>query len=441
MIALGGAIGTGLFLGSAVSVRLAGPGVILSYAVGAAIALAVMWALAEMAVAHPVAGSFGVYAEMYVHPWAGFVMRYSYWLAQVVAIGSEVVAASIYCRFWFPGVPAWLWIVAFSTSLVYVNARSVASFGWFEYWFAMIKVVTIIVFLLLGAALLLGIGFRPLGLANYTVHGGFLPHGWLGVGLGVAMAIFSYLGIEVVAVTSGEARDPHVAVPHALRWTLARLALFYIGGLAVLVGVMPWNQAGLAGSPFVRVFQTVGIPATAVVMNFVVLTAALSSVNCNLYLTARMIFSLARGGYAPAVLGHLSRQGTPVAALGVSSVGMVAALLLDLRFRETAYLYMLGAAFFGGLFVWMMIFVTHLAFRRRTASAAVPPRRFAPPGPWSSLAGLAALTAVLVSTWWIPGMRITLGAGLPWLVFISLCYLLWVRLRSAPNPPAARPGI
>src|SRR6266851_2199091 len=431
MIALGGAIGTGLFLGSAISVRLAGPGVILSYAAGALIALALMWALAEMAVAHPVAGSFGVYAEMYLHPWAGFVMRYSYWLAQVVAIGSEVVAAAIYCRYWFPGVPAWVWIAAFSAALVYVNARSVASFGWFEYWFALIKVVTIVLFLILGAALLLGIGFKSLGAASYTAHGGLLPHGWLGVGLGIAMAIFSYLGIEIIAVTAGEAEHPETTVPRALRRTLLRLAIFYIGGVAVLVGVMPWDQAGLAQSPFVHVFQTVGIPAAAAVMNFVVLTAALSSVNCNLYLTARMIFSLARGGYAPAALGRLSRQGTPVAALAVSSGGMVAALLLDLRYRETAYLYMLGAAFFGGLFVWMMIFVTHLAFRRhyRGAVNGFAPVRFAPRGPWSSLGGLFALAAVLVSTWWIPGMRITLVAGLPWLVFISLCYLLWVTMR------------
>lgn len=458
MIALGGAIGTGLFLGSAVSVRLAGPGVILSYAAGAVIALAMMWALAEMAVAHPVAGSFGVYAEMYLHPWAGFVMRYSYWLAQVVAIGSEVVAAAIYCRRWFPGVPAWVWIAAFSAALVYVNARSVASFGAFEYWFAMIKVVTIVIFLILGVALLVGIAFKPLGAANYTAHGGFLPNGWVGVGLGIAMAIFSYLGVEVVAVTSGEAEHPEIAVPRALGRTLLRLATFYVGGMAVLVGVMPWNQADLAESPFVRVFRTVGIPAAADVMNFVVLTAALSSVNCNLYLTARMIFSLARGGYAPAALGRLSRRGTPVAALGVSSAGMVAALVLNLRYRETAYLYMLGAAFFGGLFVWMMIFLTHLAFRRHHAHRAAParaasfdaahdkndapanpvPLRFAPRGPWSSLGGFIALTAVLVSTWWVPGMRITLVAGLPWLVFISLCYLLWsARRGSRPRRPAA----
>lgn len=430
MIALGGAIGTGLFLGSALSVRAAGPGVILSYAAGAIIALLLMWALAEMAVAHPVAGSFGVYAEIYLHPWAGFVMRYSYWMAQVVAIGSEVVAASIYCNYFFPHVPSWIWIVAFSVSLAYVNARSVASFGAFEYWFSMIKVVTIVLFIVLGGALLFGIGFPKIGLANYTGHGGFLPHGWTGVGLGIAMAIFSYLGMEIVAVTAGEADNPARAVPRALRQTLARLALFYIGGIAILVGVLPWDQAGLAESPFVRVFQQVGIPAAAGVMNFVVLTAVLSSVNCNLYLTSRMIFSLARGGYAPRIFGKLSRQGVPLPALLVSSAGMLAAFLLDTLYSETAYVYMFAAALFGGMFVWMMIFVTHLMFRRRGPRGAL---RFAPPGPWSSIFGLAALTAVLVSTWWVPGLRITIKAGVPWLVFISLCYFAWTLRRGATS--------
>jgi L-asparagine transporter-like permease len=181
----------------------------------------------------------------------------------------------------------------------------------------------------------------------------------------------------------------------------------------------------------VRVFETAGIPAAAGVMNFVVLTAALSSVNCNLYLTSRMLFSLARGSYAPSRLGRLSKRGTPVAALLVSSAGMIAALFLEHWFQATAYLYMLGAAFFGGIFVWLMIFVTHLAFRRRTAQRAQPPMRFAPRGPWSSLFGLFALTAVLVSTWWVPGLRITLTAGLPWLAFISLCYLAWTQARRA----------
>lgn len=431
MIAIGGAIGTGLFLGSAISVNLAGPGVILSYLAAAAIALCLMWALGEMTVAHPMAGSFGVHAEMYLHPLAGFAMRYSYWLAQVIATGSEVVAASIYCKHWFPSVPPQLWIAGFSVALIYVNARSVASFGTFEYWFAMIKAVTITLFLILGTALLLGFGFPRVGAANYTEYGGFLPHGWRGVGLGVAMAIFSFLGMEIVAVTSGEAKDPTTALPRALRWTLGRLGLFYIGGLAVVVGIVPWNQVGLGESPFVRVFETVGIPAAAGVMNFVVLTAALSSVNCNLYLMSRMLFSLSRGGYAPAVLGRLSKRGSPVAALLVSSAGMCAALFMEFWFHDTAYVYMLGSAFLGGMFVWQMIFVTHLAFRRNAAKSNRPVLRLAPRGPWTSLFGFVALTFVLISTWWIPGLKITLIAGLPWLVFISLCYLLWAKAQRA----------
>jgi amino acid transporter, AAT family len=165
-------------------------------------------------------------------------------------------------------------------------------------------------------------------------------------------------------------------------------------------------------------------------MNFVVLTSALSSVNCNLYLTSRMLFSLARGGHAPARLGRLSKRGTPVAALLVSSAGMVAAFFVDRWFHSTAYVYMLGAAFFGGIFVWLMIFITHLAFRRRTAGWPQPPVRIAPRGPWTTLFGLAALTAVLISTWWVPGLRITLTSGLPWLAFISLCYLGWRKARS-----------
>jgi L-asparagine transporter-like permease len=350
-----------------------------------------------------------------------------------------MVAASIYCKHWFPTVPSWIWIAGFSAALIWVNASSVANFGTFEYWFAMLKVVTIALFLILGAALLFGIGFPRIGATNYVAHGGFLPNGWAGVGLGVAMAVFSYLGMEIVAVTSGEAKDPATALPRAMRWTFARLGIFYIGGLAVVVGVVPWNQVGLGESPFVRVFESAGIPAAAGVMNFIVLTAALSSVNCNLYLTSRMLFSLARGGYAPAGLGRLSKRGTPVTALLASSVGMVAALFLERRYSGTAYVYMLGSAFFGGLFVWLMIFATHLLFRRRAAQTGLVVKRFGPRGPWISLLGGAALAAVLISTWWVPGLRITLTAGLPWLLFITLCYLVW--RKAHPRNPIAGAGI
>ena len=351
-------------------------------------------------------------------------MRYSYWLAQAVNAGSEVAAAAIYCRYWLPEIPGWFWVATFSAGLIYVNARTVASFGEFEYWFAMIKVVTIVIFLVLGWALIFGAGFTRIGFANYTSHGGFLPHGWTGVALGVSMATFSFLGTEAVAVTAGEAKDPAAALPRAMRSMFGRLALFYVGGIAVLVGVMPWTEAGLAESPFVRVFKTVGIPAAAALMNFIVLTAALSSMNTNLYLCSRMLFSLSRGGYAPAFLGQLSRAGSPVGALIASSIGMALALLLQFFSPKTAYIQMLGASFFGGLFVWMMILVTHLAFRRRfTGKLSFR----APLYPWASVAGVIALTAISISTWWVPGMKITLGAGLPWLAFISVCYLVSAR--------------
>jgi len=430
MIGLGCTIGTGLFLGSAISVKLAGPAVVLSFLGGAAIALTVMWALAEMAAEHPAAGSFGLHAEMYLHPWAGFAIRYTYWLCLVMIIGSEVVAAGIYCKYWWADVPAWAWIAVFSIAMIYVNTLSIGSFGTFEYWFAMIKVVTIVAFLLLGTALLFGIGFPRIGAANYMAHGGFMPNGWAGIGLGVTMAIFSYLGLEIVGTTAGEAAEPQVTVPRALRRTLSWLVLFYIGGLAIVVGIVPWNQIDMGQSPFVRVFQTVGIPAAGHVMNFVVLTAALSSATVNLYFTSRMLFSLARGGYAPAKLGSLSKKGMPVAAVLASSVGMAAALVLSRLFEGKAFGFLIGVAFFGGPFVWIMTLITHLAFRRKNARRGRSYLRIAPAGPWSSVFGLLALLGVLISTWWVPNFRVTLLAGPPWLLFITLCYFVWKKVQK-----------
>ncbi len=428
MIGLGCTIGTGLFLGSAISVKLAGPAVLVSFLVGALITVTVMWALAEMAAEHPAAGSFGLYAEMYVHPWAGFAIRYTYWLCLVFVVGSEVVAAAIYCKYWMPEAPSWVWIAGFSLALLYVNTISIKSFGSFEYWFAMIKVVTIVAFLILGAALIFGVGFPRIGFANYTAHGGFFPHGWSGVGLGVTMAIFSFLGLEIVGSTAGEAANPKVAVPRALRRTLAVLVLFYLGGLAIVVGIVPWNEIGLGESTFVRVFRTVGIPGAAHVMNFVVLTAALSSAMCNLYFSARLLFSLARGGYAPVALGKLSKRGMPVAAVMTSGAGLVVALILSRFFETTAFVFMIGVAFFGGPFIWIMTLVTHLAFRRANERAGRKVLRLAPQGPWSSLFGIVALVAVLISTWWVPGFRVTMVAGPAWLAIITVFYVVWVRV-------------
>jgi AAT family amino acid transporter len=435
MIAIGGAIGTGLFLGSSLAVRIAGPGVIVSYLIGAAIALLFMGALSEMAVAHPTAGSFGVYAELYVNAWAGFTVRYTYWAAQCIAIGAEATAIAIYCQWWFPQTPQWVWILGFSAALVYVNARSVGSFGNFEYWFAMIKVVAIVLFIGLGLALLVGFGPAPaIGLSNFTAHGGFLSTGWRGVWMAMVFVIFSYIGTEVVAVAAGEAKDPKTAVPRAIRSMLARLILFYVGAIVVLIGIAPWNQlqpvAGVTASPFVKVFQLIGVPAAAHVVNFVVITAAASSMNCNLYMASRIMFSLARGGYAPAAFGRVSPRGVPVAALLVSAAGLALALTVALLNPDGAFVYLFGISLFGGLFLWLMIFITHLYFRRQWDRAGGPRLPVRMIGyPYSSLAGVAAIAAIMATTWWVEGMRVTLIAGLPWLGVLTVAYFL-VRRRT-----------
>jgi amino acid transporter, AAT family len=439
MIGLGCTIGTGLFLGSAISVKQAGPAVILSFAAGALIALTVMWALAEMAVEHPAPGSFGLYAEMYLSAWAGFAVRYTYWLCLVMVVGSEVVAAAIYCAFWFPQVPAPVWIAIFSVALVVINTLSIEEFGSIEYWFAMVKVVTILAFLVLGAMLLFGIGFPRIGTTNFTEHAGFMPHGWRGVGLGVVMAVFSYLGLEIVGTTAGEAADPKKAVPRALQRTLGWLAVFYLGGLALVVGIVPWTEIGLGQSPFVRVFERVGIPAASHIMNFVVLTAALSSALANLYFCARLLFSLARGGFAPTGLGKLSNSGMPVAAVLASSVGLIAALVLSGIFQRTAFVFLIGVAFFGGPFIWLMTLATHIAFRVKVAKENRAIIKIAPLGLWSSALGIVALVAVLASTWWIPDFHVALLAGPPWLAFLTVCYFIWRKFQSSKIAAGAGP--
>ena len=450
MMALGGAIGTGLFLGSALAVRIAGPGVILSYVFAAGITLLLMGCLAEMAVAHPTVGSFGVYAGLYLSPWAGFAIRYTYWAAQSIAVGGEAVAAAIYTQWWFPTSPAWVWVLFYSAVLIFVNARSVGAFGEFEYWFSVIKVIAIVVFILLGAAILFGVHQqRPIGLDNFRAYGGFLPKGWLGVWLALAFVIFSFIGSEVIAVSAGEAEDPQRTIPRAMRSMLARLIIFYVGSIAILVGVIPWTQIqpgqSITVSPFVRVFDVMHIPAAAHIVNFVVLTAALSSMNCNLYLGTRMVFSLARAGYAPAVLGRVSSNSTPLPALLVSAAGLGAATLFAFVFPASAYVYMLGISLFGGLFAWLLIFLTHLGFRRHWRTEGVSHLPFVMPlFPVTTILGGLAVLAILISTWWVPGMRVTLEAGVPWLLLVTILYFAWGRRRgeatsaqAASTPEAA----
>lgn len=439
MIAIGGAIGVGLFLGSAATIGMAGPGVLISYILGAIVAMIMGYALAEMACIHPVAGSFGVYAHNYVGPWAGYAVRMTYWFAQTVAIGAEVTAVGLYFGYWYPGVPPWVWIVGSSLLVLAVNAANVRMFGTLESWFAMIKVVAIVVFIVLGAGLIVGTVRPAVGLSNLTTHGGFLPHGWTGVWLALTLVITSYMGIEVVAVTAGEAEHPEISVPRALRSMVMRLIVFYVLAIFMVVTIVPWTRIAetggqLTGSPFVKVFAEVGIPFAGGIMNFVVITAALSSVNTNLYLCTRMIFSLSRAGYGAAALGAVDRRGVPLTALGASAVGMLVAIVLALKGRN-AFLLLYGTAVAAMFFVWSTILVTHIRFRRMLDPGKLGALPVKMPGhPLPSMIGIAIILALAATTPFVPGLEWTVPIFLVWLAAITLFYMRRASRLSAQPP-------
>ncbi len=441
MIAIGGAIGTGLFLGSGFAISLAGPAVLVSYLLGALIALLLMGCLAEMTVAHPTSGSFGAYAGYYLGPLAGFLVRYAYWTSIVLAVGTEVTAIALYMHYWFPASPGWPWIVGFSALLVLVNARSVNIFGAIEYWFSAIKVTAIVLFIVLAAYIVLAAPDAASstataipGFQNYTAHGGFFPRGLAGAWTAVIVAIFSYLSIEMIAVAAGEAAQPQIAVRRAFRSTVLRLILFYLLTLALVLAVVPWTVAGVEESPFVKVMRALRVPAAAGIFNLVILVAALSAMNSQLYITTRMMFSLSRAGYAPRRFGLLNSRGVPVQALLLSSVGIALATAVSVAAPKSAFILMVSISSFGAMFTWMMIFVTHYAFRRAQVRSGATPGLRMPGFPGTTLLGAALMAAVLLTTAFTPGFRLTLVFGLPFLAVLVGLYRL--RLRRINLPPS-----
>jgi AAT family amino acid transporter len=419
MVAVGGSIGTGLLLGSGAAIQVAGPAVLLSYALSAVIAWTVAMALGEMSSMHPAAGSFGVYAEVYLNRWAGFVARYGYWFSVVIAIGSEVVAAGTYMQVWFPHVPVVLWMIVFGVFLVTINLFSVGDYGTFEYWFAMIKVVTIFVFILAGSALLFGGKVQP----QYVSQGGFAPKGWLAPLLATSFGLYSFLGIEMVAVSSGEARSAR-EISRATNLAFVVLTLVYLGAMAILVGVMPWQQAGVSQSPFVTVFSVAGIRSARFIMNIVVLTAALSAANASLYVASRMLFSVARSGYAPKSMGALNHQGVPMRALLVSMVGIVAAILLQLR-TKNAYLYIINASLVGGMLAWLLSLLAHVRFRRVVGKEQLAAAGLhSPLGAAGSIFGFVAIVVSIACTWWVSQSSVAAKSAVIYLVVLTVAYVL-----------------
>src|SRR5215471_20223194 len=420
MVAVGGSIGTGLLLGSGAAIQVAGPAVIVSYSIAALIAWTVAMAMGELSSVHPAAGSFGVYAELYLNDWASYIARYGYWFSVVIAIGSELVAAGTYMREWFPSVPVVLWMVLFGLLLLFINLFPVGSYGTVEYWFAFIKVITIFLFILVGAILLFGRKVHP----QYLASGSLAPNGWAAAFLAASFGLYSFLGIEMVAISSGEARST-AEVSRATRIAFVMLGFIYVGAMVVLVGVMPWNQAGVMQSPFVTVFQVAKIPAAGSIMNLVVLSAALSGANATLYVASRMLFSLARSGYAPNRLGELNHQGVPMAALLTSMLGIVAAILIQLFVPIKAYLYIINAALIGGMLAWLVSLAAHVQFRRRLSPEQLSSLQLRSPlGPAGSILGFIAIVAAIVATAWVGQARVAAYSSIGYLVILTAAYFL-----------------
>ncbi len=425
MMALGAAIGVGLFYGSASAIKTAGPAILLTYAVCGVFVFFVMRALGEMAIHNPVAGSFSRYAFEYLGHRAGFMTGWTYWFYWIVCIMAEVTAAAIYMTYWFPDVPAWIWALSALLAMGALNLVAVSAFGEMEFWFAAIKVVTIVFLIVTGTGIIvfgLGNDGVALGLSNLWSHGGFMPHGAWGVLAALPMVTFSYSGIEMIGLTAGEAKDPERSIRRVVNTVFWRIAIFYVGALFVVMSLYPWDLIGAQGSPFVLTFEKLGIREAAGIMNFVVLTAALSSCNSGIFSTGRMVFNLAEQGQAPGRFRRISARGIPVYAVGLGVLVTLIGVLLNYIAPPDLFIWLTSIATFAGLFTWTIILLSHIKFRQRVTLSA--DRRMMPWSPWSSYATLTFLALITAMLTLSENTRIAMIVGPIWLLGLWLSYSL-----------------
>ncbi|WP_328970449.1 amino acid permease [Streptomyces sp. NBC_00239] len=399
MLGLGGVIGAGLFVGSGAGISVAGPGIIVSYLLAGTLAMLVMRMLGEMSAAMPASGSFSVHAERALGRWAGFSVGWLYWFLLVVVLAVEATGAAKIANGWLPGVPQWTWVLIFMVVFTVSNLAAVRNFGEFEFWFAALKVGAIVLFLVLGGLAIAGLlpDTDPIGLANLTGQGGFLPHGWSGVISGVLAVVFAFGGLEVVTIAAAESDDPARAVARAVRSAVWRILFFYVGSMLVIVTLLPWNTAKPDESPYVAVLDSIGVGSAGQIMNVVVFVALLSALNANLYGSSRMVFSLAERGEAPQALLKVSGGGVPRRAVFASVAFGFVSVVLNLLWPETVFLYMLNAVGAVLLFVWALIAVSQLMLRRRIERET--PERLVLrmwAFPYLTWAALAAMAVVLV---------------------------------------------
>ncbi|MDQ0974975.1 AAT family amino acid transporter [Neobacillus niacini] len=426
LMSLGAAIGVGLFLGSATAIKLAGPGIILGYAFAGMIMFFIMRALGEMAIQKPVAGSFSQYARDYLGALPGFLTGWNYWFLWVVTCMAEITAAGIYMEYWFPEVPRWIWALSALVIMASVNFLNVKAYGELEFWFALIKIVTIIFMIVSGIGMIvfgIGNGGIATGISNLWENGGILPNGITGVLMSLQMVMFAFLGIEMIGITAGEVKNPEKTLSKAIDSVFWRILIFYVGALFVIMSIYPWTEIGAEGSPFVLTFDRLGIPAAAGIINFVVLTAALSSCNGGIFSTARMLFNLAENDEAPKGFGKLNKNGVPSTAVLVTAGALLVGVVLNYLVPAKVFTWVTAISTFGAIWTWSMILLSQIKYRKGLNPNQVKGLKYKMPlFPFTSYVSLAFLLLVVGLMAFFPDTRIALIVGPLWLGILTAFY-------------------
>lgn len=427
-MALGSAIGTGLFYGSADAIKMAGPSVLLAYIIGGAVAFIIMRALGEMAVNNPQVSSFSRYAKDYLGSLAGYITGWTYCFEILIVAIADVTAFAIYMSVWFPDVPHWIWMLNVVLVIGAINLLSVKAFGEVEFWFSFFKVATIILMIFAGFGLIIwGIGNdgKPTGIHNLWSQGGFFAHGIGGTLLSLQMVMFAYGGIEVIGITAGEAKDPQKSIPRAINSIPIRILVFYVGTLFVIMSIYPWNQIGTTGSPFVLTFQQLGITAAASLLNFVVLTASLSAINSDVFGVGRMLYGMAEQGHAPKIFMAVSRRGIPWITVVVMMLAILIAIFLNYLVPEKIFLVIASLATFATVWVWVMILCSQIAFRRKLNAEERQSLKFTlPGGTASAVAGVLFLFMIIGLIGYFPDTRVSLYVGIMWIGLLLGIYAI-----------------
>lgn len=443
-IALGSAIGTGLFYGSAKAIQLAGPSVILAYLLAGAAVFIVMRALGEMVLHKPLPGSFGGYASHYMNPLAGFITGWTYIIEMVLVCIADVVAFSIYMGLWYPDVEPWIWSLGITLIIAGLNLCAVKMFGELEFWLSLIKVLAICG-MILGGAYIIFFGYSSAnadgesikhvgtGISNLWSHGGWFPNGLSGFVAAFAVVMFAFGGIEIIGLTAAEAQDPEKNLPRAINSVPSRILIFYVGTMFVLMSIYPWNEITGESSPLVQIFSGIGISSAANILNIVVITAAVSAINSDLFGAARMMFGLAKHNHAPAAFGKTSKAGVPVGPVIAMLAMMLIGVVLNKFFHDQLFFLVAAMATFATVWVWLMILLSHYCMRKKMSPEEVKTLKFpVPMWPVAPIAAIGFLVFTIILLGFNKSTIWALVCGVVWIVWLVTYYFIFVKGKEIP---------